>query len=74
MQTQMSSKLAREIAKDRKRGFFRSSDDCRATWNIHKKAAMACKTAPDDDVGIAILRNVLAVALVVGFLVLVFRI
>lgn len=73
MQTQMTSKLAREIAKDRKkleRGMFRSSSQCRQTLDIHKRAAMALK-GKDDGIGMAILRNVLAVVLVGSFMVLV---
>lgn len=72
MQTQMTSKLAREIARDRKklgRGMFSSSSQCRQVMNIHKRAAMACK-GKDDDIVMAVVRNVLAVVLVVSLFIL----
>lgn len=52
------------------RGMFRSSSQCRQTLDIHKRAAMALK-GKDDGIGMAILRNVLAVVLVGSFMMLV---
>lgn len=51
------------------RGMFRSSSQCRQVMNIHKRAAMACK-GKDDDIVMAVVRNVLAVVLVVSLFIL----
>lgn len=55
------------------RGMFRSSSQCRQVMSIHKRAAMACK-GKDDDIVMAIVRNVLAVVLVVSLFILVVKI
>lgn len=55
------------------RHMFKSTRQHRAVLNIHKRAAAACKNGPDSDVVMAIVRNVLAVVLVVSLFIMVVK-